>query len=127
MLNVTDSLTHLLEIMFSKGIPKGMKTADLKDKMDSVYFTSCFGNMFYFDYCTKTIPEAEQFLKKVFEKHNSPDCCRNKPCMKERCKQCLDLYRLHLYKSKQLKECRSKIYYHGLVGDFFSSILIPLL
>lgn len=114
MLNVTDSLTYLLEIMFSKGIPKGIKNADVKEKMDLVYFTQIFGNL---DFYVKKITDAEQFLLSIFEKSNSLDCCRSHPCFKEDCKRCLDLYRLHLYKKKQLKDHRRYIYYHGLVSD----------
>lgn len=83
--------------------------------MDLVYFAQIFGNI---DFSSKKIFDAEQFLLSIFEKNNnSLDCCRSHPCLKADCKLCLDLYRLHLYKRKQLKDHRRDIYYHGLVSD----------
>jgi hypothetical protein len=120
--NVTDSLTRLLEIMFSKAIP-GIQAKDMI--IDEVYFTSIYGNSLRTYNMIKTTYEAERFIKSVFDQQNSPHCCCNNPCLNDNCHTCVDLYKLYLHRSRELKKKRSTIYYDGLVYSFFYLVLIP--
>lgn len=124
-MNVTDSLTRSLEIIFSKMIPSEMQSGDMK--IDEVYFAGKFGNLLKTYNKIKTTPEAEKFLKAVFDQQNLPHCSQNHPCISADCITCVELYKFYLHRSRLLKKRRSLIYYEGLVYSFFLFILIPSL
>lgn len=117
----SDNLVSELSTIFQHGVIPEIDSKKLYAKAQKLDFKREFRYASFDDYenGTKSRDDARQFLSRVFDEKNPPNCSLDVMCKQPSCEVCVSLFGLFFGLRYHARSEWSSIYYQYLVNAFF--------